>query len=109
MNESNGERENVKARRFTRYCVSDALIFDLENSKNVVFLCKNAIKQYFGHIPYVGNLSKGLLSVGESNREREKVRERRFTWHCLSDELIFNLQNSENVDFLCIHVIKHVF
>ena len=109
MRQRNREREKVTARSFTRHCVSDALIFDLQKSENVVFLCLNAIKHDFWDNPYISNLSKGLVNVGESNGEREKVRGRWFTKHCVSNVLIFNLKNSKNVDFLCTNVLKHVF
>ena len=73
VNESNGERKKVKWIRFSGCCVSDALIFDLRNNKNVHFLCINAIKHDFWDKPYVGNLSKCLECVRESDEEREKV------------------------------------
>ena len=101
MGESNRKREKVKARIYTRHCVSDALIFNLQNSKNFNFLCINAIKNDLGDKPYVGNLSKDLIGVGENNGEREKVRARMFTWNCVSDALIFDLQNSKN-GFICV-------
>ena len=75
------------------------MIFDLQNSENVVFLCINAIKHVSRDKAYVGNLSKGLVSVAESYREREKVKAITSTRHCVSDALIFDLQNSENVVF----------
>ena len=72
-------------------------------------MCINAIKHAFGDNAHVGNLSKGLASVDESNWEREKVRARIFTRYCVSDALIFDLKNSETVDFLCKNAIRHDF
>ena len=43
VREGDGKREKVRERRFTRKCVSDALIFYSKNSENGDFLCINAI------------------------------------------------------------------
>ena len=52
-----------------------------EKAKISISLRENKIKHAFSDKPYVGYLSKGLVSVGESNGKRDKVRERRFTRH----------------------------
>ena len=109
MGESNKERNKVRGIKITRSFASDALIFDLQNIKNGDFFVYKCDKNDYSDKPYVGNLTKGLQSVEENNREREKVRARRFTQHCVSDALIFDLQNSKNVEFLCINAIKHDF
>ena len=100
VSENSGEREKVRASRFTRYWVSDALIFDPRKSENVVILCINAIKQYFWDNPHIGNLSKVLVTVGESNGEREKVRKRRCARYCYSDALLFDRQVQKKCWFL---------
>ena len=47
MDESNGERKKVIVMVFKRCCVSDVLIFNLKDGKNVDFLCTNAIEHDF--------------------------------------------------------------
>ena len=82
------------------------LIFDPDNGKNVDFFYINAIEHDSLDKPYVGNLTKGLESVGESNKERKKVRGIKITRPCVLDALIFDLQNIKNGDFFCINAIK---
>ena len=79
VNKNIGEREKVKGSRCARHYVLDALNFDLQYGQNVDFLCLDMIKHDFSYKPSVGNLSKGLESVEDSDRERKKVRGRRFT------------------------------
>ena len=109
MREGVGKREKVRERGFTSNCFSGALMFDLQNGKKVYFLCINALRHVFRQKPCVSNLSKGLERVRKGDGKREKVRERRFISNCVSDALVFDLQNSENVDFLCINAIRNDF
>ena len=74
MIESNVERERVGGSRFAKPCVLDPLTFDLQNGKNVDFLCENTTKPDFSDNPNVGNLSKGIDDLKESNVERESKR-----------------------------------
>ena len=83
MIESNVERERVGGSRFAKPCVLDPLTFDLQNGKNDDFVCENAIKPDFSDKPKVGNLSKGLDDLKESNVERERVRGSKFGKFCV--------------------------
>ena len=64
-----------------------------------IFSFENEIKYDFLDIPNIGNHSEGLECVDESNMKREKGRNRTFARQCLLDALIFDPENSENVEF----------
>ena len=60
--------------------------------------CENEIEHDFLDKPNVGNHSEGLECVDESNMKREKGRNRTFARLCVFDALIFDPENSKNVD-----------